>query len=348
MLAEEHAIAEHVTAHVADARDGEVLRLGVDVHLAEVPLHGLPCAASGDAHGLVVVADRAAGREGIAQPEAVLLGDRVREIRERRRALVGGHHQVRVVAVMAHDIGGRNDDPVDEVVGDVEHGLDELAVGGLSRTQPRVPVDRWIGQPLGVEAALGADGDDDRVLDLLGLDQAEDLRAEVLLTIAPAKATAGDLAEAEVHALDHRREDPDLVLRPRQRQVRDGPRIQLEGDGRAVQPIVVDLEVVGAQRRTDHRQVGAQDPVLVEARHPVERLLDLGDETLLALVTPVHGSGCEPRLEQADEQARDRRVADDDVLEEALAERRADLPHVAGVRAKDECLTPPQPSRDDQ
>ena len=41
--------------------------------LAEVPLHGLPGAAGGDAHRLVVVARRTTGGEGIAQPEPVLV-----------------------------------------------------------------------------------------------------------------------------------------------------------------------------------------------------------------------------------------------------------------------------------
>ena len=44
----------------------------VDVHLAEMALHRLPGAARGDAHLLVVVAGRAAGGEGVVEPEAVL------------------------------------------------------------------------------------------------------------------------------------------------------------------------------------------------------------------------------------------------------------------------------------
>ena len=39
---QQHAVAEHVAAHVADADDGEVLGLGVDAHLAEVPLDAPP------------------------------------------------------------------------------------------------------------------------------------------------------------------------------------------------------------------------------------------------------------------------------------------------------------------
>ena len=64
----QHAVAEHVAGHVADARDRHRLALDVDVHLAEMPLHGLPGAARRDAHLLVVVALAAAGCEGVAEP----------------------------------------------------------------------------------------------------------------------------------------------------------------------------------------------------------------------------------------------------------------------------------------
>ena len=47
--------------------------LGVDAHLPEVALDRLPRALGGDAHGLVVVADRAAGGERITQPKPVRL-----------------------------------------------------------------------------------------------------------------------------------------------------------------------------------------------------------------------------------------------------------------------------------
>ncbi|KPC76717.1 hypothetical protein ADL26_05155, partial [Thermoactinomyces vulgaris] len=60
VLGEEHAVAEDVAAHVADADGGEVLRLGVEAFGAEVAFHGFPCASCGDAHLLVVVADGAA------------------------------------------------------------------------------------------------------------------------------------------------------------------------------------------------------------------------------------------------------------------------------------------------
>ena len=202
VLGEQHAVAEDVTGHVADADGGEVLGLGVVAQLAEVPLDRLPRAARGDAHALVVVARGTAGGEGVPEPEAVRLRHLVGDVGERRGALVGGDDQVVVVTVVPDDVLGVDDVPADEVVGDVQQPGDERLVAGDALGQPGVPVDGRIGQPLADEAALGADRDDDRVLDLLRLDQAEDLRTEVLAPVRPAQPAARDLAEPQVHALD--------------------------------------------------------------------------------------------------------------------------------------------------
>ena len=86
------------------ADDGEGLGLDVLAQFAEVALHRLPGAAGGDAHGLVVVAGRAAGGEGVAQPEAVVLGHAVGDVGEGGRALVGGDHQIGIVAVVDDDV----------------------------------------------------------------------------------------------------------------------------------------------------------------------------------------------------------------------------------------------------
>ena len=67
---QQHAIAEHVAGHVADADNGESLVLDVAAQLAEMALDRFPGAARGDAHLLVVIAMAAAGGESIAQPEA--------------------------------------------------------------------------------------------------------------------------------------------------------------------------------------------------------------------------------------------------------------------------------------
>ena len=49
VLRQQHAVAEHVARHVADAHHAERLALDVDVHLAEVALDALPGAARRDA-----------------------------------------------------------------------------------------------------------------------------------------------------------------------------------------------------------------------------------------------------------------------------------------------------------
>ena len=116
----QHAVAEHVARHVADADDGELVAVGVLAEHAGVAAHALPRAACGDAHRLVVVAVAAAGGERVAEPEAVLGGDLVGDVAERRGALVGGDDEVRIVAVVTHRVGRRHDGAADDVVGEVE------------------------------------------------------------------------------------------------------------------------------------------------------------------------------------------------------------------------------------
>src|SRR5690606_3262936 len=124
----QHAVAEDIAAHVADAHDSEWLRLRVAAHLAEVAAHALPRAARGDADVLVAVAVRAAGCECVVEPEAVLRGNGVRDVRELRRALVGRAHEVRVVLV-GPDAPRRTDAlAVAQVVRDVEQPADEGAI----------------------------------------------------------------------------------------------------------------------------------------------------------------------------------------------------------------------------
>ena len=81
---------------------------------------------------------------------AIAVGD----VGERRRALVGGDDEVRVVAVVAHDVGRRHDLAADDVVGDVEQPADERPVAGddLRAAARRGPA----GRALDDEAALGA------------------------------------------------------------------------------------------------------------------------------------------------------------------------------------------------
>ena len=306
VLRQQHPVAEHVPGHVADAHHGEVLGLGVDPQLAEVPLDRLPGAARGDAHRLVVVADRAAGGERVAEPEPVVERHLVGDVGEGGGALVRGHHQVGVVAVEPDDLRRRHDllDAADgdQVVGDVEQAADEGAVAGDALGQHRLAVGGVGRRPLHDEAALGAHRDDDGVLHHLRLDQAEHLGAEVLPAVGPAQPTAGDRAEPQVHAFDPRAVDPDLEPRPRGRQVGHLVRVELERDVRLRPPVRPHLVVAGAQGGQDGAEERPQDAVLVQARDGVQRAGDL----LLQPVDQLLGADpagrvarrVEPRLEQ--------------------------------------------------
>ncbi len=79
-LRQQHAVAEHVARHVAAARHGDRLGLDVGAHLQEVAADRDPGALGGDAHRLVVIAVRAAGGEGVAQPEVALGRDRIGDV----------------------------------------------------------------------------------------------------------------------------------------------------------------------------------------------------------------------------------------------------------------------------
>ena len=56
MARKQHAITEYIARHIADTDHSEIRRLGIEPHLARMPLHRLPRAARGDRHSLVVVA----------------------------------------------------------------------------------------------------------------------------------------------------------------------------------------------------------------------------------------------------------------------------------------------------
>ena len=217
-LRQQHAVAEHVARHVADAGDPDRLLLHVDAHFAEMALDRDPGALGGDPHRLVVVAVGAAAGEGVAEPEAALDRDRVGDVGEGRGALVGGDDEIGIVAVAdRRRPSGWTTLPLDDIVGDREQGADEDAVALGAFGEPGVAVGGGR-QLLGIEAALGAGRHDHRILDHLRLHQAEDLGAEIVAPVGPAQAAAGDRAAAQVDALDPRRIDPDLAPRHRRRQ----------------------------------------------------------------------------------------------------------------------------------
>ena len=327
-------------------------RLAVHAELPEMAPDRLPAAARGDAHALVVVALRAARREGVAEPEAVFPGHPVGDVGEGRRALVGRHHQIGVVAVMAHDMRRRDHPAAGEVVGDVQHAAHEGPVAGDAFLLDGLAAcgDR---QLLGKEAPLGADRDDHRILHHLRLGEPQHLGAEILAPVRPAYAAARHRAAAQMHGLDARRIDENLVLRPRLREFRNPLRVELEGEVGLWRAVGARLEVVGAQGGADHAQIAAQDAVLVEIRDLLERGLDPGldlergvepgDRPVLPLLRALLPGRVEADLEQLDQHGRDPGVGGERILDIGLAEGGPGLAQIFAIGAQDDDLAPADP-----
>ncbi len=333
---QQHAVAEHVARHVAHAHDRELLGLRVDAEFAEVTLHAFPGAARGDAHGLVVVADAAARSEGIAEPVAVLGGDGVRVVGKGGRALVGRHHQVRVVAVQTANQRRRRHLAGDEVVGQVEQRTQIVLVAGHALLEIGLAIGGWRCL-LQHEAALGSHRHDDGVLHHLRLHQAEHLGAEVLRPVAPAQPATRHLAATQVNAFETRRVDEDLVERPRAGQAGHLGRIELQAQEAA--PLArragmadAGAPVVGAQGGPHQRQQLAQHAILVEVADTVERLLD--GIALRSGAGVVVRRGVQAQVEQLDQHARDVRLRRQRRLDRGLRQREADLLQELGIGAQ--------------
>ena len=227
VLGEQHAVAEYVTTHVADTGDGEILGLGINPHLAEMTPDRLPGTLCGDAHRLVVIADRTTGGERITEPKPVRVGDVVGDIGEGRGALVRGDNKIGVVAVTAHHprrshhLSTGTLDPTGtlDIVGDVEQGGHEQPVAGDSLVTRRLAVQCVVaGERRGIfddEPSLGADRNDDRIFHGLRLDQAQDLGPKILATITPAQPATCDRTESQMNTLDPGRVDEDFEFRTR-------------------------------------------------------------------------------------------------------------------------------------
>ena len=222
----------------------------------------------------MVVANRAAGCERIAQPEPILGADRVCGIRECGSPLIGGNHQVVVVTVASdyalgayYGLGAVGSNG--EVIGHIQQGADKDLVGFATLGNPGVAVHSGIGQLLGVETTLGAGWNNNGVLDHLRLDQTQHLGAEVVAAVGPAQTATCHIAEAQVHAFHARGVHENLELGVRQRR-------KIDLLGRNLERKRFSTQVcVGAQNSLENFQERAQVAVGVQGWNLVELFANL-------------------------------------------------------------------------
>ncbi len=344
LAAEQHAVAEHVPAHVTDPDHAHRLRGRIHAQLPEVALHAGPGAARRDAQLLVVVPLRAAGGERVVQPETALGGDPVRVVGQAGGPLVRGDDQVGVRAVPHDRVLGVTEPPVDHVVGDVQQPADERLVALHPGPARRLRVGRRALHDVG---PLRPGRDDHRVLHLLRLDEAEHLPPKVLAPVAPADPPARHLAHPQVRRLGERPAQVDLVPGPGARHDLDRTAVELERQ-QGIRLLARRLEVVRPQGGLDeleHPPVGA---VVLDPAHTAQRLVELDDQPLHGGPAPLLGRRVQQRLEDPEEQPRHPRVLHQGPLAPEAARHRAGPEGVARVRPQDGHLTPLEPGGEDE
>ena len=273
-------------------------------------LDRFPGAAGSDAHLLVVIPRRPAGGEGIAEPVALLEADCVGGVGEGGRALVGGDDEIGIFAVPDDGFRRGHELALHQIVGEAEQRGDELLVGVAAAFEPvRIVPGRELFR---IEAAFGADRDDDRVLHLLRLHEAEHFGAVIRRAVRPAQAAARDRAEAQVDAFDLRARHEDFAERLRFRQVGKFAACNLEADPRAHVAVFAGLVEVGALQGAGEAEQAAQDEIVGEAGDAFHRLFEVRGDLLEGL-----GTGLErfvrlrikPRSEEIKDEARDGGIA---------------------------------------
>ena len=161
-------------------------------------LHRFPGAAGGDTHGLVVVANGASGSKRIAEPEPSSKCQFIGDVAECGGALVGRHHEVAVITIVAHGEFRWHHCGAHQIVGEFEQRLDEQAVARHHLVLHGLAVGEG---PADHEATLGSGGHDDGILHRLGLHETEDFGTEIFRPLRPPDTAPSYGAHTEMDAL---------------------------------------------------------------------------------------------------------------------------------------------------
>ncbi|MNY15279.1 hypothetical protein D3C86_1484830 [compost metagenome] len=191
------------------------------------------------------------------------MGKAIRRIGEGCGSLVGGDNEIRIVAIEPQCVGRRHDGVLNDIVGDGQQGAD-IGLIGLAAGIEDLVAGAAGGQALREEAALGANGNDHCVLDLLRLDETEHFRAVILAPIRPAQTATCDVAEAQMHTFDLGSVNEDFAEGAGVGQAIKMFGIELERQNVTRRAIGILLEVVGAQRCVDGVDVTSEGAVLIE------------------------------------------------------------------------------------
>ena len=150
-----------------------------------------------------------------------------------------------------------------------------------------------------------------------------------------------------MHAFHFRRIDENLHQRPRRGQLIQFLRIQLDGDIGFGIAVLVRLEEIRAQGAVEDVAQAADDAVVVEDRHVVQRCIDARMDRFgglfAALLFGIVADG-----EEFDQEIGDVRIPEQRRLDIVLAEIESGLAQIFRRRAQDRHVAPRQACRDDE
>ena len=166
-------------------------------------LDTFPGTLGGDTHFLVVVTNRAARSERIAQPVAVFDRDCVGVIGECGCSLVGRDNEVRVICIVPNHALRRYHQALDEVVCQIKQAAQEVLITGDAFFQIGLSV-ACRRRHFQHEPAFRTNRHDDSVLHHLRFDESEHFGAEIFRAIRPAQTAARHFAAAQMNTFKSR------------------------------------------------------------------------------------------------------------------------------------------------
>src|SRR5690606_24476973 len=130
------------------------------------------------------------------------------------------------------------------------------------------------------KSALGADWNDDCVLDDLSLDESKNFRTKILVTIRPANTAARDRSAAQMHGLETVAVNENLAVWSRLVQIGDGRAVDLQDKRFWRVPVLILVEIIRAQGFADNRQYAAQHAIFVQFFNLVHQMVDLDQQSI--------------------------------------------------------------------
>ena len=187
---QQHTVPKHVARHIANTNHPYRILVDIDSQLPKMTLYRHPGTTGCDSHFFVVIALAAARCECIPKPKIETIRNRVRQIRKRRSALIGGHNKVRIIGIVYPQLRGSESPRFILIIRDFQKRIDKALVTRFTQFKPRGLIEmqhRFANN----KTAFCTNRNDHRILDLLRFDKPQYFSSKIFTAIRPAQPTSG-------------------------------------------------------------------------------------------------------------------------------------------------------------